>query len=875
MRSCRHLVAVLAVWLGCTCGIHAQAKPRVDAYGDPLPEGALMRIGTVRFTHGARIEAIFFSKDGKTVTAVDRGHNVRVWEAATGKELRHFALESVEILGQLLRTDDGKWFVSETLKGTCIWDAETGKLQLILDAPLLGPNSMVLLPDSRTILFVNSRFLLTRWDIITGKQISKLAIEKPMQAKESEAVGITAFSADGKWLVATTGSERRAFVWDTVTGKIVAHTDSHPKQIQGLRISPDGKWLATGCFDENTTVRLWQTGNGVLKQIIDGCTPHEMVFSPDSRWLLVQHSKLGNSLYSVETGNRLDFWFESKREREGTHFVFSPDSKLLAAASGSGSIGFSEGKLLVWNTATGKRLGTANAAPVPFFLGREMYSADSKSYFISDTNDLLYGCAKRYFVPGGELAGRFPGFLAALPQDGKRLICFVYGQLVCYELVSSKQLWKYSTNFSLTNAVLSADGSRIVLETRDQNLIVADVKTGRLLPAYPPLAFKYLYRPFFPQYRDNTIAISPDLEQVAHVNEEAEKIEVRDWKTGKLLHEFKGYFPKELWAVYFSPDGEYLIATTTEQECLPILWQLQTGSKVPAVPTGEFVGFSPGSSLLALRNEQGYVLWDIAHRKIQSKLPSGLDGGIRFSFDGKLVARFGPDQVAIHDMATGEILQTISGPRCEIVRIYFAPNTRTLATTTYSEVLLWDLTGLELAARQEPLPLAPDEFPKLWKSLASRDAPEAYRALWKLVAASDAAVAELGRVLAPTKPVADDEVVTLIADLDSKSFAKRETAMQKLSTMEAALPHLHTAAKQKGTLEKLQRLEKLITKLDDWRTTETGLQHYRAIQVLEYIGSDAARAVLQRLAAGAADTMLTREARASLARLAKRPTPSD
>ena len=75
----------LAVLLTSAIGNAADRKLKVDRFGDPLPAGAVHRLGTTRFRHFGDAMSIEYSADGKFLAASSKAGSVFIWESSTGR----------------------------------------------------------------------------------------------------------------------------------------------------------------------------------------------------------------------------------------------------------------------------------------------------------------------------------------------------------------------------------------------------------------------------------------------------------------------------------------------------------------------------------------------------------------------------------------------------------------------------------------------------------------------------------------------------------------------------------------------------------------------------------------------------------------------
>jgi hypothetical protein len=211
-----------------------------------------------------------------------------------------------------------------------------------------------------------------------------------------------------------------------------------------------------------------------------------------------------------------------------------------------------------------------------------------------------------------------------------------------------------------------------------------------------------------------------------------------------------------------------------------------------------------------------------------------------------------------------------------IASLAFSPDSTLLATGGDDRIIMiWDLMGQRTTRRQQKSPLPAERLNALWDDLASEDAGKAFDAIGLLAAVPKQAIPLLKSKLRPAPATANRQQITrLIADLDSEEFAVRQKAMGALRQLgERVEPALREALQSKLSLEARKRIEELRKDIRASAASPENLRNLRAVEVLEHIGTPDARQMLKTLANGATEARLTREAKASLERLTKRPNP--
>jgi RNA polymerase sigma factor (sigma-70 family) len=340
-------------------------QPGADQYGDPLPPGAVARMGTIRLRHSGFPSAAVFTQDGKAVISAGVDGVINMWDAVTGKRLQQLSIKAP--LGPLVMSPDGKTIAVGDWRGEGIRLIDTASFQQVRFWK--GHNgrdiSVDFAPDGRSLLSAatteDAEIIL--WNPDTGERL---------RAWQAHKGGVRAprFSPDGK-TIASSGSDNTLAVWDAATGRELWRQTMADNNPHGICFAPDGKTLFAGGSGENH-VTVWEAATGKLVRRFEAAKGGHLVLAitPDGKTLAATDSWGACRLWDVASGKPL-------RSLEGCReqliaLAFSPDGKTLVATSRDESVHF-------WDVETGKERHVFPAHV--YLLTSTVFTADGKGLF--------------------------------------------------------------------------------------------------------------------------------------------------------------------------------------------------------------------------------------------------------------------------------------------------------------------------------------------------------------------------------------------------------------------------------------------------------------------------------------------------------------
>jgi WD40 repeat protein len=324
----------------------------------------------------------------------------------------------------------------------------------------------------------------------------------------------------------------------------------------------------------------------------------------------------------------------------------------------------------------------------------------------------------------------------------------------------------------------------------------------------------------------------------------------------------------------FSPDGRRL-AFADRSERLTWL-DAQTGRELriqhlslrrtPGRGTSiTALAFSPdGRKLATIHGDRDIQLWDGSTAEFLQAFPLSSEFDSRgailcFSPDGRRLATCeGDGRARVWEVVTGDLAFTLNYPEGASHDLRFGSDSRTLITSSYRGVIVWSL-------RPRELPAPRGGIDSLWDLLGNPHAALADRARWLLLDNPAATVPFLRSRVQASRPLDRAAVQELIRSLDARTFRERQRATESLRALGRRVGPYLRRTDLEGSLEHRRRVELLLEELSAGPTADERRQ-IRVVELLEQIGTSQARALLHTWAGGDTGSVLTEEARKVLSR---------
>jgi WD40 repeat protein len=803
----------------------AGSRQRVDINGDPLPDGAIARLGLGRLKHAGKALAVAFSPDGRILASGGEDRLIRLWDTTTGKELGQF----------------------------------TGHESTVATVTF-SPNGKILASGSwdKTIRF---------WDVSTRKGL-------PLIINHPGEVSSIAYSPDGKTLASGGTSEGGSvYLWETGTTKEVRRWKAHQGGVWSLAFSPDGKTLATGgdprdsnrqaTPEDNYAVALWDPATGKRRTVCRGHTEFvgRVAFSSDGKLLAStgfdkRHGRSIN-LWETTTGKEVRFLPVSGARNYPT-FAFAPDGKTIAAGDFY--------SIIFWDVVDGKQLRSLKILHRDQLLAIT-FSPDGKTLASAgEEGDIrLWDVARRK-----ERFDDLPGHreritsIAASP-DGRTVVTGSFdGTARVWEWATGKPGRQFRDEGGPWGGILvwcvalSPDGKTLALSHRgDAGITLWSVAGGT-----------WLRRLTGHKDRITSIAFSPDGKTLVSEGIDDVNLHLWDVATGIEKRKLKKNQERGIQAA-FSPDGRIIASVATDGV---YLWEAATGKQLHFLKDRwGALAFSPDGFLLALVDEKLCLLDPVTTKEIGQH-----DGGRQawghsaaISPEGRLLALASGEGVRLMEVVTGLTVRTFRGHLRPVTCLAFSPDGKALITGSEDcTALVWDLR--ELVKEKGKPALKPEKLQAAWEDLKGDDRLKAYEAACRLRGAPEQTLALLQKQLRPAVATDPKRIARFIADLNRPRFQTRERAARQLTELgDVSENALRRVLKDRPPLEVRKRVERLLETLEE--SLETRRRQW-AVTLLERAGTAEARRVLEALAKGDSESRQTREARASLERLdQKRP----
>ncbi|KAL5526780.1 hypothetical protein ACEPAF_8505 [Sanghuangporus sanghuang] len=521
----------------------------------------------------------------------------------------------------------------------------------------------------------------------------------------------------------------------------------HTSSVDSVSISPDGRFIASGSYDQ--TIRVWDTDSGKPMWCFRaGSGVASVAFLPDSKQVVLCSKNRMIRVFDVDNGEPVSGPFNADELKtassaDGSRVIlvqsqilyfengelvsvrFEDDIDYLSvSADGKFVLGFKG----IWDAGTGKRVSEFDVdIAVSYAVSPDRrVVAGSLNGTISIWND------RGELVTGPFKAHSSYVYSVSFSQDGKRVVSGGGGEdgsIAVWDADNGRLIWGpfREHRLSITSVLFTPDGKRVISGSHDNTIRIWDVGSTDAVSC----AFEAHTGPVI------SVAFSADGKRLVSGSDD-HTIRIWNADTGKhLLGPLEGH-TDGVYSVAFFPDGKRIVSASLDRTIriwdansgklvlepmqmhssgisLPVstdgkrilsgmgsifIWDAETGERVlgPRIENVTSVALSPDGKRIVSASEDARIsIWDTDSGELvlgPLEGHTGSIGSLALSPDGKRFASgSGDEMVLIWDVDSGE---SISGPleanASDVLSVAFSPNSKLLVFSSWDKTIcVWDV----------------------------------------------------------------------------------------------------------------------------------------------------------------------------------------
>jgi WD40 repeat protein len=542
--------------------------------------------------HPGGVVGVQYHGSGTQAVSAGKDKTIKLWDLTKNTVLKTFGPVSAPIQAVTFNRDFTQVGAAAG-KTVYVWNAADGK-EL---ATLAGPAEVLSLSFNfdKTRLATGGADKITRvWDLASGQELQFFAQSDPVRGVAFHNANAAVLSAAGSKQVAI----------DTITATRVLKGEGG--SLQTLTLTPNGSHVVTVGSDKQ--VSLWNTANGLRERSFPPAEAAMSAVAVSKNNVLAAAASVDKQvhIYNFADGKLIKSVAVPAVVRSLT---FSPNNLILAASCENGAVE-------AWNCVftPGPTVPAEFLKPLQSFAHTGaatdlVFAADNSTLFSSGLDAKLQTWAVASDLPTKQFAhGNYVGSVAFHPGGTKVATGAADGKLRIFDLVKGVVLKDIAAHMAPNQTMIYSVAFHPKLDLAatagfDGIVKLWDTNSGNLVRELRSFSCLFLDTP---GHHDNVyaLAFSPDGEYLATGSAGVERL-IKIWKVSdgswlRDLHNpkikrapgFEQSHPGNVYGLRYTSDGKYLISAgdAPQNKGALAIWEAASGKLLHAeeLPLGSF-----------------------------------------------------------------------------------------------------------------------------------------------------------------------------------------------------------------------------------------------------------------------------------------------